>query len=58
MTKKKLDFIIKAQTIKELDEIERISEPHYDGNKLVPSSPYHIEEEELLMFSLTSRKHH
>lgn len=56
MTEKKLSFIVGAKTIKEIDEAEKASEPYFDGNKLVPRSQYHIEEEELLMFSLTSLK--
>ena len=56
MTEKKLDFIVKAKTIKEVDEIESVSVPRFDGNKLVPRDEYHIEEEELLMFSFISLK--
>ena len=56
MTEKKLDFITKANTLQELTEIEKVSEPHFDGEKLVPRNRFHIEEEELLMFSLTSLK--
>jgi len=56
MTEKKLDFIVKAKTIKDIEEIEKVSVPYSNGNELVPSGPYHIEEEELLMFNFTSLK--
>ena len=38
----------------EITEILKLSKPHFDGNKFVYTSPYAVEEEELLLWSLTS----
>ena len=53
---KKADFIMKAKTKAELDEIVKPSTPRYSGGIFYPGSPYHVEEEELILWSKTSLK--
>lgn len=53
---KKVDFIMKARTKAELKEILRPSMPRYSGGKFYPDSPYHVDEEELILWSKTSLK--
>ena len=45
---------MQAETKGEITEILKLSKPHFDGNKFVYTSPYAVEEEELLLWSLTS----
>ena len=47
-------MIMQAKTKGEITEILKLSKPHFDGNKFVYTSPYAVEEEELLLWSLTS----
>ena len=52
--RKKVEMIMQAKTKGEITEILKLSKPHFDGNKFVYTSPYAVEEEELLLWSLTS----
>lgn len=45
---------MQAETKGEITEILKLSKPHFDGKKFVYTSPYAVEEEELLLWSLTS----
>ena len=51
---KKAEFIMEASTKHEINEILKQSTPHYDGNKFVPTGRFYVEEEELMLWSLTS----
>lgn len=53
---KKLEFIRAAKSQKEMKEIFSYSAPHYDGNRFRVDSPYHIDEEELLQWSIASER--
>lgn len=53
---KKADFIMKAKTKAELEEIIKPSTPRYSGGAFYPGSLYHVEEEELILWSKTSLK--
>ena len=52
---KKLKMIKEADTVKDLKAIEKGCIPHFDGNQFFPG-PFHIPEEELILWSLTSLK--
>lgn len=52
--RKKAEMIFKAKTKGEIVEILKLSKPHFDGNTFVYSSPYAVEEEELILWSMTS----
>ena len=54
---KKLEFIRAAKSQKEMKEIFSYSAPHYDGNRFRADSPYHIDEEELLQWSMASERY-
>ena len=45
---------MQAETKGEITEILKLSKPHFDGKNLSIPSPYAVEEEELLLWSLTS----
>lgn len=51
---KKINFLMDAKTKSEVKAILRPSVPVYIGNGFVPSGVFHIEEEELLLWSITS----
>jgi hypothetical protein len=51
---KKIEFILQAETKSNLKEILSPPKVHYNGNEVVPISKYHIVEEELLIWSMTS----
>jgi len=51
---KKVDFILKAKTKSDLKEILSPPKVRYNWNSVVPVGDFHIEEEELLIWSLTS----
>lgn len=53
---KKADFIMKAKTKAELEEIVKPSTPRYSGGIFYHGNPYHVEEEELILWSKTSLK--
>ena len=53
---KKTDFIMKAKTKAELEEIVKPSRPRYSGGIFYPGNLYHVEEEELILWSKTSLK--
>lgn len=53
---KKADFIMRAKTKAELEEIIKPSTPRYSGGIFYPGNPYHVEEEELILWSKTSLK--
>ena len=53
---KKADFIMKAKTKAELEEIVKPSIPRYSGGNFYPGSLYHVEEEELILWSKISLK--
>lgn len=52
---KKLKMIKEADRVKDLKAIEKGCVPHFNGNQFIPG-PFHIPEEELIMWSLTSLK--
>lgn len=52
---KKLKMIKEADTAKDLKAIEKGCIPRFNGNQFSPG-PYHIPEEELILWSLTSLK--
>lgn len=47
---------MKAKTKAELEEIIKPSTPRYSGGAFYPGSFYHVEEEELILWSRTSLK--
>ena len=49
-------LIMKAKTKAELEEIIKPSTPRYSGGAFYPGSFYHVEEEELILWSRTSLK--
>lgn len=51
---KKIDFIMIATTKQEMDEIIKPSLPFYNYSTFVPKSSYHVEEEELILWSIVS----
>lgn len=51
---KKINFLMSAKTKAEVNEILRLSKPRYDGNHFVPDGKFHVEEEELLLWSNAS----
>lgn len=53
---KKADFIMKARTKAELEEIIKPNTPRYSGETFYPGNSYHVEEEELILWSKTSLK--
>lgn len=53
---KKTAFIMKAKTKAELEEIVKPSIPRYSGGTFYSGSPYHVDEEELILWSITSLK--
>ncbi|MEY8482557.1 hypothetical protein AALD74_11985 [Lachnospiraceae bacterium 48-21] len=53
---KKADFIMKARTKTELKNILMPSMPRYSGGNFYSDSPYHVEEEELILWSKISLK--
>ena len=53
---KKADFIMKAKTKTALEEIIKPSMPRYSGGTFYPGNLYHVEEEELILWSKTSLK--
>ena len=53
---KKADFIMRAKTKAEIEKILKPSVPKYSCGKFNPDSKYHIEEEELILWSKTSLK--
>lgn len=54
---KKADFIIRAKTKQQLKDILKLSVPEFNGNKYCYYKKYHVEEEELLLWSLESLKY-
>jgi hypothetical protein len=52
--KKKIDFILQAKSNAELNEILAAPKVRYNFEEVVPIGKFHIEEEELLIWSLTS----
>lgn len=53
--RKKMEMIQNADTVADLKAIEKGCIPHFNGNQFLPG-PFHIPEEELIMWSLTSLK--
>ena len=53
--RKKMKMIEEADTVADLKAIEKGCIPHFNGNQFLPG-PFHIPEEELIMWSLTSLK--
>ena len=53
---KKAEFVMKAKTKAELKEIVKPSTPTYSGGNFRPGNQYHVEEEELILWSKTSLK--
>ena len=52
--RKKIEFILQAKTKSELDEILSPPKIRYNFNEIVPTGKFHVDEEELLIWSLTS----
>lgn len=53
---KKADFLMKAKTKAEIEEILKPSTPRYSGGIFYPGNLYHVEEEELILWAKTSLK--
>ena len=53
--RRKVEMIREAGTVKEINAIEKGSIPHFNGSRFV-TGQYHIPEEELILWSLTSLK--
>lgn len=53
---KKINFLMSAKTKTEIKEILHLSAPIYNGNKFVANGKFHVEEEELLLWSIASLK--
>ncbi len=53
---KKADFLMEAKTKAEIEEILKPSTPTYSGGNFQPGNQYHVEEEELILWSKTSLK--
>jgi len=51
---KKIEFILQAKTKTDLSKILSPPKVRYDFSEVLPVGSYHIEEEELLIWSLTS----
>lgn len=51
---KKIKYLMEAKSKSEIKEILRPSVPFYTGNEFVPKGKFHVEEEELLLWSLAS----
>lgn len=51
---KKINFLMAAKTKSEINEILRPSSPVYRGNGFIPNGVFHVEEEELLLWSEAS----
>lgn len=56
IAKKKLDFLMTAKTKAEVKETLRPSVPIYNGNAFVPNESFHVDEEELVIWSVASIK--
>lgn len=54
MCEKKIDFIIQAKTKTDLKEILLPAKVRYDFNEVVPVGKWHVEQEEIMIWSLTS----
>jgi|GEM_PF-4948441 len=50
----KIEYLLQVKTKTELKEVLSPPKVHYNGNEVVPVGRYHIIEEELLIWSLTS----
>ena len=53
---KKAAFLMEAKTKAEIEEILKPSTPTYSGGNFRPGNPYHVEEEELILWAKTSLK--
>lgn len=53
---KKAEFIMEARTKTEIEKILKPSTPRYSCGEFYAGSPYHVEEEELILWSITSLK--
>lgn len=51
---KKIAFIHQARTKKDIEEILSFSKIRFNGREVVPAGKYHVPEEELLVWSMTS----
>jgi len=51
---KKIGFVMTATTKQEMDEIIKPSLPFYNYAAFVPKGSYHVEEEELILWSIAS----
>lgn len=51
---KKAAFLMEADSKTEIEKSLKPSTPHYSGGKFYPDGLYHVEEEELLLWSHTS----
>ncbi|EOS38333.1 hypothetical protein C808_02534 [Lachnospiraceae bacterium M18-1] len=54
--RKKADFILKARTKAEIENILKPSVPRYSCGRFNVDNKYHVEEEELILWSKTSLK--
>lgn len=53
---KKADFLMETKTKVEIEEILKPSTPTYSGGNFQSGNQYHVEEEELILWSKTSLK--
>lgn len=51
---KKIAFILQAETKKDVAEILKPSVPYYDYNSFRPKSNFHVDEEEIILWSMAS----
>lgn len=51
---KKIAFIHQARTKKDIEEILALPKVRFNGREVVPTGKYHVPEEELLVWSITS----
>ena len=52
---KKIEYLKTAQTLKDIDLIQKPSTTHFDGSRFY-EPPFYVQEEELILWSLTSLK--
>lgn len=57
IAKQKIGYILNAKSKMEMEQILKHSEVRYDGNNFVPiNAKYHVEQEEMIMWSMASLK--
>lgn len=57
IAKQKIEYILNAKSKTQMEQILKHGEVRYDGNHFVPlNAHYHVEQEEMIMWSMTSLK--